>query len=123
MAVELPINAIHRQIASALDLVVQLTRMQDGRRMVTQIAEVERMDEETGNLIVTDIFNARDGVMLRPTGYLPTFVDQLVDKNLLDLRFLYHEDLKSHMEATVIEAQPSVAGNLAGNLPNAKLLP
>jgi Flp pilus assembly CpaF family ATPase len=96
MAVELPIKAIHRQIASALDLVVQLTRMQDGRRMVTQIAEVERMDEETGNLIVTDIFNARDGVMLRPTGYLPTFVHQLVDKNLLDLRFLYHEDRKSH---------------------------
>ena len=53
MAVELPIKAILRQIASALDLVVQLTRMQDGRRMVTQIAEVERMDEETGNLIVT----------------------------------------------------------------------
>jgi Flp pilus assembly CpaF family ATPase len=91
MAVELPIRAIHRQVGSALDLVVQLTRMQDGRRMVTQIAEVERMDEDTGDLIVTDIFNARNGVSLEPTGYLPTFVDQLVDKNLLDLRFLYNE--------------------------------
>jgi len=49
------------------------------------------MDEETGDLIVTDIFNARNGVSLQPTGYLPTFVDQLVDKNLLDLRFLYSE--------------------------------
>jgi len=91
MAVELPIKAIHRQIASALDLIVQLTRMPDGRRMVTQVAEVERMDEETGDLIVTDIFNARNGISLQPTGYLPTFVDQLVDKNLLDLRFLYSE--------------------------------
>ena len=91
MAVELPIKAIHRQIASALDLIVQLNRTNDGRRMVTQISEVERMDEETGDLIVTDIFNARNGISLQPTGYLPTFVDQLVDKNLLDLRFLYSE--------------------------------
>jgi pilus assembly protein CpaF len=123
MAVELPIKAIHRQIASALDLVVQLTRMQDGRRMVTQIAEVERMDEETGNLIVTDIFNARDGIMLRPTGHLPTFVDQLVDKNLLDLRFLYQEDRKSHAGPNVIEAQPPMARNLTADPPTAELLP
>ncbi len=92
MAVDLPVTAIHRQIASALDLIVQLSRLPDGRRMVTQIAEVERMDEETGDLIVNDIFNARDGISLQPTGYLPTFVDQLVDKNLLDLRFLYSEE-------------------------------
>ncbi len=91
MAVELPIKAIHRQIASALDLIVQLNRTNDGRRMVTQISEVERMDEDTGDLIVTDIFNSRNGIALQPTGYLPTFVDQLVDKNLLDLRFLYSE--------------------------------
>ncbi|MFK7767847.1 MAG: ATPase, T2SS/T4P/T4SS family [Mariniblastus sp.] len=92
MAVELPIKAIHRQVASALDLIVQLSRMPSGHRMVTQISEVERMDEDTGELIVTDIFNARDGRSLQPTGYLPTFVDQLVDKNLLDLRFLYTEE-------------------------------
>ena len=92
MAVDLPIKAIHRQVASALDLIVQLSRLSNGRRMVTQISEVERMDEETGDLIVTDIFNARDDVSLQPTGYLPTFVDQLVDKNLLDLRFLYTEE-------------------------------
>ena len=92
MAVDLPIKAIHRQVASALDLIVQLTRLPDGRRMVTQIAEVERMDEESGELIVTDIFNSRDGISLKPTGFLPTFVDQLVDKNLLDLRFLYSDE-------------------------------
>ena len=123
MAVELPIKASHRQIASALDLVVQLTRMQDGRRMVTQIAEVEGMDEETGNLTVTDIFNARDGIMLRPTGRLPTFVDQLVDKNLLDLRFLYHEDRMPQSRAAMIETGPPLARNLTGNPPNAELLP
>ena len=71
---------------------MQLSRLPNGHRLVTQISEVERLDEETGDLIVTDIFNARDGVSLQPTGYLPTFVDQLVDKNLLDLRFLYTEE-------------------------------
>lgn len=108
MAVELPITAIHRQIASALDLIVQLSRMPDGRRMVTQISEVERMDEETGDLIVTDIFNARNGVSLQPTGYLPTFVDQLVDKNLLDLRFLYSEDQPDTFAGDTIETQKTI---------------
>jgi Flp pilus assembly CpaF family ATPase/pSer/pThr/pTyr-binding forkhead associated (FHA) protein len=89
MAVELPIKAIHRQIASALDLVVQLTRLPGGHRMVSQVSEVERIDEETGELVITDIFNIQDGKTLQPTGFLPTFVDQLVDKSLLDLRFLY----------------------------------
>ena len=118
MAVDLPIKAIHRQIASALDLVVQLSRMANGRRMVTQVSEVESMDEETGDLIVNDIFNARDGVSLQPTGYLPTFVDQLVDKNLLDLRFLYSEE-------RALEPSPPkrIAANRAGFPPTRNLVP
>jgi hypothetical protein len=81
------------------------------------------MDEETGNLTVTDIFNARDGIMLRPTGRLPTFVDQLVDKNLLDLRFLYHEDRMPQSGAGLIETKPPLARNLTGNPPDVELLP
>lgn len=91
MAVELPIKAIHRQIASAMDLIVQLARLPGGRRVVSQVSEVERIDEETGELVITDIFNLQDGNLLQPTGFLPTFVDQLVDKSLLDLRFLYSD--------------------------------
>lgn len=106
MAVDLPVRAIHRQIGSALDLVVQLTRLQDGRRMVTQISEVQGMDEETDDLVVVDIFNARDGVSLQPTGYLPSFVDQLVDKNLLDLRFLYNERLTVEPAVAPVRIQP-----------------
>ena len=123
MAVELPVTAIHRQIASALDLIVQLTRMPDGRRMVTQIAEVERMDEETGDLIVTDIFNARDGISLQPTGYLPSFVDQLVDKNLLDLRFLYSEERTESPVTRSPERLRRIPSNRAGFPPTQKLIP
>ena len=38
---------------------------------------------------MTDIFNYRDGAALRPTGYLPSFVDSLVEKQLLEMEFLY----------------------------------
>jgi pilus assembly protein CpaF len=89
MAVDLPLVSIHRQIASALDIVVQITRMPGGKRVVTQISEIAGYDADRGELIVRDIFNYRDNESLRPTGYMPTFVDSLIDKRLLELEFLY----------------------------------
>ncbi|MGQ0633845.1 MAG: ATPase, T2SS/T4P/T4SS family [Planctomycetaceae bacterium] len=89
MAVELPVLSIHRQIASAIDIVVQITRLPGGRRVVTQIAEVAGIDPESKQLTITDIYNFRDGQTLQPTGYLPSFVESLIQKNLLQLEFLY----------------------------------
>jgi pilus assembly protein CpaF len=40
MAVELPIGAIREQIASGINLLVHLARMQDGSRRVTHITEI-----------------------------------------------------------------------------------
>ena len=51
--------------------------------------EVELAQRELPDVIVTDIFNRRDGKRLRPTGYMPTFIDTLVEQDLLDLEFLY----------------------------------
>ena len=89
MAADLPVVSIHRQICSAIDLIVHISRLPSGARVVTQIAEVLRVDPENKQIVINDIFNFRDGLTLRPTGYLPSFVDSLVDKDLLDLRFLY----------------------------------
>src|SRR5436190_2193720 len=89
MAVDLPVVSIHRQIASAIDVVVQITRMPGGKRVVTQVSEVSGIDPDTKQLIVTDIYNYRDGQTLHPTGYLPSFVESLIQKKLLELRFLY----------------------------------
>ncbi len=58
---------------------------------MTQITEVLRYDPDENQIILHDIFNFRNGVSLRPTGYLPSFVDSLVEKELLDLEFLYGE--------------------------------
>jgi Flp pilus assembly CpaF family ATPase len=89
MAVDLPVVSIHRQISSAIDIVVQITRLPGGKRVVTQISEVSGIDPDTKQLIVTDIYNYRDGQTLHPTGYLPSFVESLIQKKLLELKFLY----------------------------------
>ncbi|MDZ7618764.1 MAG: CpaF/VirB11 family protein, partial [Patescibacteria group bacterium] len=89
MAADLPVASIHRQLSSALDLIVHLDRLPGGGRAVTQISEVVRYDPEERCVVLHDIFNMRDGTVLRPTGYLPSFVDALVAKELLELEFLY----------------------------------
>ncbi len=89
MAADLPVLSIHRQIASAVDLIVHISRLPGGRRKVTQIAEVVGLDPDTNDVVLADIFNFRDGQRLQPTGYLPSFIDSLVEKTLLDLGFLY----------------------------------
>ncbi|MBM82678.1 MAG: hypothetical protein CMJ78_19110 [Planctomycetaceae bacterium] len=92
MAVDLPVVSIQRQIASAIDIVVQITRLPGGRRAVTQISEVAGFDADRNELVITDIFNFRDGESLLPTGYMPTFIDSLIERDLLQLEFLYGED-------------------------------
>jgi pilus assembly protein CpaF len=54
---ELPVRAIREQIASALDIIVQLSRFSDGRRRVTAIVAVEGLE---GDVILTQpLFNFR----------------------------------------------------------------
>jgi len=89
MGADLPVSSIHRQVASAIDLIVHISRMPGGSRIVTQVSEVTRYDPEEKQIIVNDIFNYRSGTALLPTGYLPTFVASLIAKELLDLEFLY----------------------------------
>jgi pilus assembly protein CpaF len=89
MGAELPISSVHRQIASAIDVIVHLDRLPGGKRVVSQISEVTGVHPQTTDVLVTDIFNRRDGKSLQPTGRLPSFIDSLVDNRLLQLEFLY----------------------------------
>lgn len=80
-AADLPVDSIHRQIASAVDLIVQLTRCRDGRRRVSQITEVVGMDNIAGGVRMKDLFHleGEDGQeQLVPTGHLPTFTERLL---------------------------------------------
>ncbi|MEX2214790.1 MAG: ATPase, T2SS/T4P/T4SS family [Phycisphaeraceae bacterium] len=55
----LPVAAIRRQIASAIDLIVQTSRLPDGRRMVTHITEVA-CNDQTHTYEISDLFSLAD---------------------------------------------------------------
>jgi pilus assembly protein CpaF len=55
--VELPHRAIREQIASAFDLLVQIQRLVDGSRRITQITEVLRMESDV--ITLQDVFLAK----------------------------------------------------------------
>jgi pilus assembly protein CpaF len=78
---ELPMKAIRQQVASALDLIIHLERLQDGTRRVTSITEVGRMESDVITLselfrFQVDEVRADRSVVgaLRSTGLRPTFV-------------------------------------------------
>ena len=88
MAVDIPLAAIRRQVTQAVDLIVFIRRRQDGRRLIEQVTEITGMHPDTGEVEMRDIMavagtGAEAG--LRPTGYMPTFLPVLVDRNLIDL--------------------------------------
>src|SRR5213592_791677 len=55
--VDLPLRAIREQIASAFDLLVQISRLVDGSRRITHITEVLRMESDV--ITLQDIFVAK----------------------------------------------------------------
>jgi pilus assembly protein CpaF len=88
---DLPVRAIREQVASAVDLVVQQTRLRDGTRRITYITEVARME---GDIVtMQDIFvfdysagfdeSGRSLGTLRSTGLRPTFLEKLTQHNII----------------------------------------
>ncbi len=81
---DLPVRAIREQIASAVDLIVQQSRLRDGSRKITHLTEVQGME---GDIItLQDIFvyeqNGCDeaGKLVgryKPTGIRPKFLEKL----------------------------------------------
>jgi pilus assembly protein CpaF len=80
---DLPIRAIRQQVASAIDLLVHLERLEDGGRRVTAITEVQRMESDV--ITLQDIFEFKiqevtsERVVvgsLRPTGLRPNFLNK-----------------------------------------------
>ena len=81
---DLPLKVVRQQIASAVDLIVQQTRLKDGTRKVTAVTEVAGMEGDT--VVLTDVFKfEQTGVStegkvigdLKPTGIRPLFSQRL----------------------------------------------
>ncbi|NYJ74297.1 CpaF family protein [Allobranchiibius huperziae] len=84
---DLPLRAIREQIASAVDVIVQLTRMRDGTRRVTAVTEVQGMEGQIVTLQDAFLFDYSAGVdasghflgKSRPTGVRPRFTDRFTE--------------------------------------------
>ncbi len=81
---DLPLKVIREQIASAIDLIIQQSRLKDGTRKVTSITEVSGMEGDT--IVMSEIFKfdqtgiTSDGRVigeLKPTGIRPLFSPRL----------------------------------------------
>ncbi len=88
-AADLPVDSIHRQISSAVDLVVQLERQRNGRRVVSEITEILPSREKNSAVRIRQIFRRDSDGELMPTGQLPSFMQQLLDRGLLNLETFY----------------------------------
>ena len=56
MGMEIPVQAIRRQIASGIDLMVHLGRMRDKSRKVLEILEIEGYEYQTGDILTRTLF-------------------------------------------------------------------
>jgi pilus assembly protein CpaF len=81
---DLPLKVVRQQISSAIDLIIQQTRLKDGSRKVTAITEVAGMEGET--VVLTDVFKFEQTGLgpegkilgdLKATGIRPIFGPRL----------------------------------------------
>ncbi len=85
---DLPIRAIREQIASAVDMVIYMSRLRDGSRKIMEIAEVEGLEGDS--VMLTNIFSfertgTRDNKVqgqLRSSGITPRFIDAIEDAGI-----------------------------------------
>lgn len=79
---ELPVKAIREQISSAIDVIIQQSRLKDGSRKIVNVTEVQKMEGDV--ITLQDIFvfkqtgfdkNGKILGQLEPTGIRPSFMD------------------------------------------------
>ncbi|MEO6121456.1 MAG: CpaF family protein, partial [Acidimicrobiales bacterium] len=84
---DLPARAIREQVASALDLIVHVSRFRDGTRRITHVTELEGMEGEIITLQDIYLFDYSAGIgpdgrflgSAQPTGLRPRFAARLAD--------------------------------------------
>jgi pilus assembly protein CpaF len=81
---DLPLRAIREQIASAVNLIVHISRLRDGSRRVTHVTEVQGMEGDIVTLQDAFVFDYSAGIDANgrfmgkpiPTGVRPRFTDR-----------------------------------------------
>ncbi len=94
---DLPVKAIRKQISSAVNLIIQQSRLVDGSRKVTYITEVQGMEGES--ILMQDIFifeqegMGPDGKLigkLKPTGLVPKFYERFKAEGVAIDQSIFH---------------------------------
>ena len=89
----MPVSAIRQQIASAVDVIVQIQRQRDRVRRITHISEVVGYDFDDDAVIVEEVFTLatpdNGPPELRFTGYLPSFIEQVLRHGDVKLEELF----------------------------------
>lgn len=101
--IDMPLTALRIQLASAVNIICQVSRLQDGSRKITHITEVLGFDANKGEYILQDIFERQyhgfdeKGAIISdivPTGILPRCLPQLHEHGV-DLPACVYEAAKN----------------------------
>ena len=99
---DLPVRAIREQISSAIEIIIQQSRMKDGSRKITHITEVQGMERDV--IILQDLFVFKENGIdekgriighFTSTGIRPKFMDKLINT-----RVSLPKDLFNQIEGT-----------------------
>lgn len=98
---ELPLRAIREQISSAIDVIVQISRLKDGTRRITHVTEVQGMEGDIVTMQDAFVFDHgagidEDGKVLGhaiATGVRPRFVDKFRDLGINLSPSVFHAEL------------------------------
>ncbi|MCI8394027.1 MAG: CpaF family protein [Bacilli bacterium] len=95
---DIPIRAIREYIINAIDLIVNIDRMSDGRRKITSIAELEGMEED--EIRLREIFAFRqngltskkevDGEYILYEDKVPDIYEKIASKGITEIDEMFH---------------------------------
>lgn len=114
---DLPARAIREQVASAVNLIVQVSRMSDHSRKILSITEVTGIQGDAISL--GEIFKFKETGydknrkilgQFQATGYIPTFLQKLSDKGVIVPRDLFSNEQKPAQPNSVPNGTAAAAG-------------
>jgi septum site-determining protein MinD len=127
---DLPMRAIREQIAGAVNLIVQISRLSDGSRKIISITEVAGMQ---GDIItLAEIFrfketgydkNRKIQGVFQATGTIPSFIQKLSDKGVVIPREIFANDPNAGTAAAAGQAKttpPPSGPKMPGGIPPLK---
>lgn len=127
---DLPMRAIREQIAGAVNLIVQISRLSDGSRKIISITEVAGMQGEI--ITLAEIFrfketgydkNRKIQGTFQATGTIPSFIQKLSDKGVVIPREIFANDPNAGTAAAAGQAKntpPPTAPKMPGGIPPLK---